>query len=82
MDSIFIGSTPIANSTEETQKSATPAVANSAEPATSVGTITTTTESAIAKNDERATISTLSASSPVPDALGTFDNHIQMGRTV
>lgn len=62
----------MANSTEETQKSAAPAVVNSAEPATSVGTITTTTESAIAKNDERATASSLSASSPVPDALGTY----------
>lgn len=57
------------NSTEETQKSATPAVGNSpAEPVTPVGTVTTSTEAAIAKNDDGSD----TASSTVPDALGRY----------
>lgn len=64
----FSGSTPIANSTEDTQKSATSDMANSAEQIPSVGGVTTSTESALAKNDD-GSATTVSASQ-VPDALG------------
>lgn len=63
----FTGATPV-NSTEETEKSVTPAIFNTPESLTAV---TSTPQIAAAKNDESAETSSITTTSPnsIPDAL-------------